>query len=70
MGCISKGDESANRDKLEWLSVWCIDNNLVLKTKNRIIDYRKNKTAIQPFLISVDCVERVSDLRFLGVHID
>lgn len=73
MGCISKGDEYAYQDRVERLSVWCIDNNMVLKntkTKKLIIDYKKNKTVIQYSLISVDCVERVSDLQFLGVHIE
>lgn len=60
VGCILKGDESAYRDGV---SVWCIENNLVLnttKTIELIIDYRRNKTVIQPLLISGDCVERVS----------
>ncbi|KAF7661286.1 hypothetical protein LDENG_00265940 [Lucifuga dentata] len=30
----------------------------------------RNKTDIQPLFISGECVERVSDFRFLGVHIE
>ncbi|KAF7650739.1 hypothetical protein LDENG_00121520, partial [Lucifuga dentata] len=66
-------DESAYRDKVERLSVWCTDNNLVLnttKTKELIIDYRRNKMDIQPLFIGGECIERVSDFRFLGVHIE
>ncbi|KAF7644409.1 hypothetical protein LDENG_00222340, partial [Lucifuga dentata] len=73
VGFISGGDESVYRDKVERLSVWCTDNNLVLnttKTKELITDYRRNKTDIQPLFIGGECVERVSDFRFLGVHIE
>lgn len=51
VGLISEGDESAYRDEVEQLSVWCIENNLILnttKTKELIIDFRRNKMDIQP----------------------
>lgn len=35
-----------------------------------MIDDRRKKTDIPPLIISGDCVERVSDFRFLGVHIE
>uniref|UniRef100_A0A3P9MZN2 Reverse transcriptase domain-containing protein n=1 Tax=Poecilia reticulata TaxID=8081 RepID=A0A3P9MZN2_POERE len=73
VGLISGGDESAYRDEVERLSVWCRENNLLLnstKTKELIIDYRRKRTDIKPLHIGGKCVERVADFRFLGVHIE
>ncbi len=73
VGLISGGEESAYRDEVEQLSVWCSKNNLILnttKTKELIIDFKRKKTDIQPLFISGDCVERVSDFRFLGIHME
>ncbi|KAL0199254.1 hypothetical protein M9458_007794, partial [Cirrhinus mrigala] len=74
VGLIAGGDEStAYRDEVKQLSTWCIENNLLLntsKTKELIIDYRRKKTDIPPLIINRDCVERVADFRFLGVHIE
>jgi hypothetical protein len=47
--------QSAYRDEVEQLSVWCTENNLILnttKTKELIIDFRRKKTDIQPLFIS------------------
>ncbi|KAK0146537.1 hypothetical protein N1851_014143 [Merluccius polli] len=58
---------------LTLLTAWCGDNNLLLnitKTKELIIDYRRKKTDIQPLIINGDCVERLADFHFLGVHIE
>lgn len=63
--------ESPFRDKVERLTAWCTNNNLLLnttKTKVIVVDYRKKKTDIKPLHIRGDCVERVSDFRFPGVH--
>lgn len=70
---ISGGDESAYRDEVERLAGWCTDNNLALntsKTKELIVDFRRKKTDLQPLVISGDNVERASDFRFLGVHLN
>uniref|UniRef100_A0A3B3RCJ5 Reverse transcriptase domain-containing protein n=1 Tax=Paramormyrops kingsleyae TaxID=1676925 RepID=A0A3B3RCJ5_9TELE len=72
VGLISGGDESAYRDEVEKLTAWCSNNNLLLntvKTKELIVDFRKKAENIQPFIINGDCVEKVSDSRFLGVTI-
>lgn len=72
VGLISKGDETAYREEVQRLSVWCKENNLFLnisKTKELIVDYRRTKANIQPLVIDGACVERVSDFRFLGVHL-
>ncbi|KAK3538268.1 hypothetical protein QTP70_033525 [Hemibagrus guttatus] len=70
---IFGGDESAYRDEVEQLTVWCRENNLLLntsKTKELVIDYRRKNTDILPLIISRDWVERVADFRFLGVYIE
>ena len=69
---ISGGDESAYQAQVEHLTAWCRINNLLLntsKTKELIVDFRKKKTDIQPLHTSGECVERVTDFRFFGVHI-
>lgn len=69
VGLISRsgGDESAYRDEVEQLAVWCRYNNLLLNTKTRelIIDLRKNKADMLPPTINGDCVERVPNFHFL-----
>ena len=40
------GDDTAFREEVQRLSTWCAENNLILntsKTKELIIDYRRNK---------------------------
>lgn len=72
VGRISGGDETAYREEVQRLAAWCSDNNLILnttKTKEIIIDFRKNSAAPKPLFINGDCVERVSDFRFLGTQI-
>ncbi len=72
LGLISGGDECAYQDKVEQLSVWCNENYLALnttKTKELIIDFRRKKTDVQSLFIGGDCVERLSDFRFLGIHL-
>ena len=73
VGLISGGDESAYRDEVERLAVQSTENNLSLnskKTREIIVDFRRKKTAIQPLVVNGDCVERVSNFKFLGVHLD
>ena len=72
VGLISGGDESAYRDDVRRLSEWCSVNNLTLnttKTKELILDFRKNSADPAPLFLNGDCVERVHSFRFLGVHI-
>ena len=73
VGPISEGDESEYRHEVERLETWCRENNLALnisKTKELIIDFRRKQTDIQPLVINGDEVERASNFRFLGVHLD
>jgi len=69
---ITGADESAYREEVKHLSV-CRENNLLLntvKTKELVIDYRREKTDITPLIISGDRVEQVSDFCFLGLYIE
>ncbi|KAI4891326.1 hypothetical protein NFI96_013317, partial [Prochilodus magdalenae] len=70
---ITDGDETAYRDEVSALSEWCYHNNLSLnisKTKEMIVDYRKlQRGGHSPLYINGAEVERVSSVRFLGVHL-
>ena len=71
VGLITNNNETANREVRE-LSVWCQDNNLYLnvsKTKELIVDYRKRWAKQAPIHIDGEVVERVENLKLLGVHI-
>jgi hypothetical protein len=66
VGLITNKDETAYREEVRELAVWCQDNNLSLnvsKTKDLIGDYRKRR-AEQGVV-----VERVESFKFLGIHI-
>jgi hypothetical protein len=52
--------------------VWCHENNLSLnvnKTKEMIVDFRKQQREHPPIHINGTVVEKVESFRFLGVHI-
>ncbi|KAI3361987.1 hypothetical protein L3Q82_012337, partial [Scortum barcoo] len=70
VGLISDNDETHYR---EHLTQWCSNNNLVLntsKTKEVIVDYRRSRrTEHAPLLIHGEAVERVNNIKFLGIHI-
>ncbi|KAI4895244.1 hypothetical protein NFI96_004905 [Prochilodus magdalenae] len=61
------------RDEVSALSEWCYHNNLSLnisKTKEMIVDYRKLQRGYHsPPYISGAEMEKVSSVRFLGVHL-
>lgn len=73
VGLIKDDDESAYRDEVQHLAVWCATNNLELntqKTKEIIVDFRRSRShAHTPIYINGAVVERVSSFKFLGVHI-
>ena len=51
---------------------WCSNNNLLLnatKTKEIVVDFRKNKSNISPILISNEPIEIVENFKFLGTTI-
>ncbi len=54
IGLIQDGDESAYRQELKELAVWCSLNNLelnMLKTVELIVDFRRNPPALPPLTI-------------------
>ena len=70
-GLITNADESAYREEVERVVDWCTNNDLelnVAKTKEMIIDFRKNKTAMPPLAIG-EQVELVDSFKFLGTTI-
>ena len=72
VGLITDHDESAYKDEVRDLAVWCQDNNLslnIIKTKELIVDYMRNRGEHAPILINRAVVERVKNFKFLGVHI-
>ncbi len=76
IGLIQDGDESANRQEVMELAVWCSLNNLelnTLKTVEMIVDFRRNPPALPPLTImnsTVTAVESVQcTFRFLGTTI-
>ena len=72
VGLITDNDETAYREDVRELAVWCLDNNISLnvsKTKELIVDYRKRRAEQAPVNIDGAVVERVESFKFLGVHI-
>ena len=70
-GLITKADESAYREEIERVVDWCTNNDLelnVAKTKEMIIAFRKNKTAMPP-LATGEQFELVDSFKFLGTTI-
>jgi hypothetical protein len=55
VGLITDNDETAYREEVRDLTVWCKDNNIslkVIKTKEMIVDYRKKIIEHTPILIN------------------
>jgi hypothetical protein len=51
VGLITNKDETAYKEEVRELSVWCYDNNFSLnvrKTKELIVDYRKIRSEQAP----------------------
>uniref|UniRef100_A0AAR2IU34 Reverse transcriptase domain-containing protein n=1 Tax=Pygocentrus nattereri TaxID=42514 RepID=A0AAR2IU34_PYGNA len=72
IGRITGGDEAAYRREVTRLVSWCDDNNLILntdKTKELIVDMRKERRPHRPLFIRELEVERVSSFKYLGVQI-
>ncbi|KAI4879859.1 hypothetical protein NFI96_004004 [Prochilodus magdalenae] len=72
IGLIKDSDEAAYREEVDRLAEWCDTNNLLLnaeKTKEIIVDFRRNADSHPPLHIKGTAVERVNSFKFLGVHI-
>ncbi len=72
IGLIQDHDESAYRQEVKELAVWCSLNNLelnTLKTVEMIVDFRRNPPALPPLTIMNSTVTAVESFRFLGTTI-
>ncbi|KAI2644929.1 Heat shock protein 75 kDa, mitochondrial [Labeo rohita] len=72
IGPIRDGDESAYRQEVEQLSLWCSHNNLELdtfKTVEMTVDFRRNPPALTPLTIMNSTVAVVDSFKFLGTNI-
>lgn len=72
VGLITGNDEANYRNEVNELVQWCGDNDLFLnvdKTKEIVVDFRRNRQQHLPLTINTATVERVRNIKFLGIHI-
>ncbi|KAL0162517.1 hypothetical protein M9458_041913, partial [Cirrhinus mrigala] len=72
IGLINDGDDSAYRQEVKELAVWCSHNKLelnTLKTVEMTVDFRRNPPALPPLTIMDSTVMSVETFRFLGTTI-
>ncbi len=72
IGLITDNDETAYREEVSTLTKWCQVHHLSLnidKTKELVVDYRRQSREHTPITINKTPVERVNSFKFLGVHI-
>ncbi len=72
IGLITDNDETAYREEVSTLTKWCQENHLSLnidKTKELVVDYRRQSREHTPITIDKTPVEQVNSFKFLGVHI-
>ncbi len=72
IGLITDNDETAYREEVSTLTKWCQENHLSLnidKTKELVVDYRRQSREHTPITIDKTPGERVNSFKFLGVHI-
>ncbi len=68
IGLITDNDETAYREEVSTLTKWCQENHLSLnidKTKELVVDYRRQSREHTPITIDKTPVERVSSFKFL-----
>ena len=71
-GLISNNDESFYRNEVSNLVSWCNNNNLILnvsKTKELVIDFRRDPLPLVQLQIDGQTVEVVNSFKFLGTFI-
>ncbi|KAL0157679.1 hypothetical protein M9458_045755, partial [Cirrhinus mrigala] len=72
IGLIRDGDESAYRQEVEQLSLWCSHNNLelnTLKTVEMTVDFRRKPPALTPLTFMNSTVAAVDSFELLGTNI-
>ncbi|KAI4899540.1 hypothetical protein NFI96_016156 [Prochilodus magdalenae] len=73
VGCIRNGQEAEYRKLVSDFVSWCKLNQLQLnisKTKEMVVDFRKNRSPQAPVTIDGEEVEVVGTYKYLGVHLD
>uniref|UniRef100_A0A8C6KTV4 Reverse transcriptase domain-containing protein n=1 Tax=Nothobranchius furzeri TaxID=105023 RepID=A0A8C6KTV4_NOTFU len=71
--CIRDGQEAEYKELVERFVAWCENNHLTLnvnKTKEIILDFRRNRVESTTVSIMGEDVEVVEEYRYLGVHLD
>jgi hypothetical protein len=69
---ITNNYETAYRKEVRALAMWCQENNLSIninKTRELIVDFRKQQREHPPIHIGRTAMEKVESFKFLGVHI-
>ncbi len=72
IGLITDNDETAYRAEVSTLTQWCQENHLslnIVKTKELVVDFRRQSREHTPITIDKTPVERVYSFKFLSVHI-
>ncbi len=72
IGLITDNDETAYRAEVSTLTKWCQENHLSLnidKTKELVVDFRRQSREHTPITIDKTPVEWVNSFKFLCVHI-
>ncbi len=72
IGLITDNDETAYREEVSTLTKWCQENHLSVnidKTKELVVDFRRQRREHTPITIEKTPVERVNSFKLLGVHI-
>ncbi len=72
IGLITDSDETAYREEVSTLTKWRQENHLSLnidKTKELVVDYRRQSRVHTPISIDKTPVERVNSFKFFCVHI-
>ncbi len=72
IGLITDSDETAYREEVSALTKWCQENHLSLninKTKELVVDFRRQSREHTPITIDKTPVERVNSFKLLGIHI-
>lgn len=73
IGNINENNESMYKVVVNTFVNWCDDNHLELnvkKTKEMVIDFRRNSTTKKPIHIKDEIVESVNKYKYLGMIID
>ncbi len=72
IGLITDNNDTAYRKEVSTLTKWCQENHLSLnidKTKELVVDIRRQNREHTPISIDKTPVERVNSFKFLGIHI-